>query len=115
MMEAVLFDAGTSLLSDRNLPLRDALDRMALRRFRDLQGPVFVALSDDNRRITLVPDNERGVRLAVMLYDRQFEDDPTSMVYRETDMRRFSAEDLDSWRWSVVQFRGYFREMEWER
>lgn len=114
MMEAVLFDAGISLLSDRNLSLRDALERMELYRHRFIGRPVFVALSNDTRLITLVSDHDGGVRLAVMLYDRQFECDSLSMVYRETDSRWFDGDDLDSRRWSVVQFRGYFRDPGWE-
>ena len=108
MIEAVLLDAYHALLSDRHLSLDEALDRMM-----SVQGSVctkmaFVTLADDSRLITLIRE-KGGFRLAVLIYDRQYEQDATKPVYRETDLRWFEEEDLDSCRWCVVQSQGFTR------
>ena len=111
MIEAVLLDEGVSLLSDRHLSLDEALDRMMSIRCTIGARMAFVALSDDSRLITLVADYMGSHRLAVLAYDRQYEHDATKPVYRETDIRWFDGEDLDSCRWSVVQFDGHLRDL----
>lgn len=108
MIEAVLMGEYSSLLSDRHLSLENALDRMM-----SVQGSVctkmaFVTLADDSRLITLIRE-KGGFRLAVLIYDRRYEQDATKPVYRETDIRWFEEEDLDSCRWCVVQSRGFTR------
>lgn len=108
MIEAVLMDGG-SLLSDRNLSLAEALDRMISIEYSTITKMAFVALVGDTRLITLVGDPAGSPRLVVLVYDRQYEQDATKPVYRETDIRWFDAEDLDSRGWYVMQFNGHIR------
>lgn len=108
MIEAVLMDGG-SLLSDRNLSLAEALDRMISIEYSTITKMAFVALVGDTRLITLVGDPAGSPRLAVLVYDRQYELDVTRPVYRETDLAWFDAEDLDGCGWSVVQSNGHIR------
>ena len=109
MIEAVLIDRYSSLLSDRHMSLEAALDRMMSVEYSTFTKIAFVGLEDDSRLITLVRDPPGSLRLVVLIYDRQYEQDSTKPVYRETDLRWFEEEDLDGCRWYVVQCNGSIR------